>query len=233
MSFHVLTDLSHIFCLYVACLNICQHWKIWQFVFLLLSYESSLYISDINPWSDMWIFSPVGGMPFYFLEIFPRAEVFNSIQVQFINFYFVGFILFHSKKSLPASISHIFSLNYFFKEFYRFIFRHTINFCVWHLCFSNWYTVVQRITRRDKKAFLIEQCKEIEENDRMGKTRDLFKKIRDTRGTILVKMGTIKDRNCMDLIEADILRRGVKNTPKNYTKKIFMTQITTMLWSLN
>ena len=66
----------------------------------------------------------------------------------------------------------------------------------------------------------------------MGKTRDLFKKIRDTRGTILVKMGTIKDRNCMDLIEADILRRGVKNTPKNYTKKIFMTQITTMLWSL-
>ena len=66
----------------------------------------------------------------------------------------------------------------------------------------------------------------------MGKTRDLFKKIRDTRGTILVKMGTIKDRNCMDLIEADILRRGVKNTPKNYTKKIFMTQITTMLRSL-
>ena len=60
----------------------------------------------------------------------------------------------------------------------------------------------------------------------MGKTRDLFKKIRDTRGTILVKMGTMKDRNCMDLIEADILRRGVKNTPKNYTKKIFMTQIT-------
>ena len=63
----------------------------------------------------------------------------------------------------------------------------------------------------------------------MGKTRDLFKKIRDTRGTILVKMGTIKDRNCMDLIEADILRRGVKNTPKNYTKKIFMTQITMMM----
>ena len=66
----------------------------------------------------------------------------------------------------------------------------------------------------------------------MGKTRDLFKKIRDTRGTILVKMGTMKDRNCMDLIEADILRRGVKNTPKNYTKKIFMTQITTMVRSL-
>ena len=60
-------------------------------------------------------------MPFYFLEIFPRAEVFNSIQVQFINFYFMGFTLFHSKKSLPASISHMFSLNYFFKEFYRFI----------------------------------------------------------------------------------------------------------------
>ena len=67
----------------------------------------------------------------------------------------------------------------------------------------------------------------------MGKTRDLFKKIRDTRGTIHVKMGTIKDRNCMDLIGADILRRGVKTTHKSYTKKIFMTQITTMVRSLS
>ena len=66
----------------------------------------------------------------------------------------------------------------------------------------------------------------------MGKTGDLFKKIRHTKGTFHAKMGTIKDRNGMDLIEADILRRGVKNTPKNYTKKIFMTQITTMLRSL-
>ena len=57
--------------------------------------------------------------------------------------------------------------------------------------------------RRDKKAFLIDQCKEIEENNRMGKTRDLFKKIRDTNGTFHVKMGTIKDRNGMDLTEAD------------------------------
>ena len=57
----------------------------------------------------------------------------------------------------------------------------------------------QRIARRDKKAFLSDQCKEIEEDNRMGKTRDLFKKIRDTKGTFHAKMGTIKDRNCMDL----------------------------------
>ena len=62
----------------------------------------------------------------------------------------------------------------------------------------------------------------------MGKTRDLFKKIRDIRGTFHVKMGTIKDRNVIDL-EQKILRRGGKNTQKNYTKKIFMTQITTMV----
>ena len=60
----------------------------------------------------------------------------------------------------------------------------------------------QRIARRDKKAFLSDQCKEIEENDRMGKTRDLFNKIRDTKGTIHTKMGTIKDRNGKNLTEA-------------------------------
>ena len=61
----------------------------------------------------------------------------------------------------------------------------------------------QRITRRDKKAFLSDQCKEIEENTRMGKTRDLFKKIRDTKGTLHAKMGSIKDRNGLDLTEAE------------------------------
>ena len=61
----------------------------------------------------------------------------------------------------------------------------------------------QRIARRDKKAFFSDQCKEIEENNRMGKTRDLFKKIRDTKGTFHAKMGTIKDRNIKDLIEAE------------------------------
>ena len=60
----------------------------------------------------------------------------------------------------------------------------------------------QRIARRDKKGFLSDQCKETEENNRMGKTRDLFKKIRDTKGTVHAKMGSIKDRNCMHLIEA-------------------------------
>ena len=88
-----------------------------------------------------------------------------------------------------------------------------------------------RIARRDKKAFLSDQCKEIEGNNRMGKTRDLFKKIRDTKGTFHAKMGSIKDRNSMDLKQKqEILRRGGNNTQKNYTKKkIFMTQIITMV----
>ena len=76
----------------------------------------------------------------------------------------------------------------------------------------------QRIARRGKKAFLKEQCREIEENNRMGKTSDLFKKIGDTKGTFHATMGTIKDRNGMDLTEAKILRRSGKNTQKNYTK---------------
>ena len=90
----------------------------------------------------------------------------------------------------------------------------------------------QRIARRDKKAFLSDQCKEIEENNRMWKTRDLVKKTRDTKGTFHPKMGLIKDRNGMDLTEEKILRRGGKNTQKNCTKKIFMTQITMEVWSL-
>ena len=88
---------------------------------------------------------------------------------------------------------------------------------------------LQRIVRTDKKAFLSDQCKEIEENNRMRKTRDLFKKIRDTKGTFYAKMGSIKERNGMDLTKAKILRRGGKNTQKNCTKKIFMTQIITMV----
>ena len=87
----------------------------------------------------------------------------------------------------------------------------------------------QRIARRDKKAFLIDQYKKIEEDNRIGKTRDLFKKIRDTKGTFHAKMGSIKDRNGMDLTEQKILRRGGKNTQKNYTKMIFMTQIIMMV----
>ena len=85
----------------------------------------------------------------------------------------------------------------------------------------------QRIARRDKKAFLSDQCKEINENSRMGKTRVLFKKIRYTKGTFHAKMGTIKDRTGRDPKEQNILRSGGKNTQKNYTKKTFMTQITT------
>ena len=87
----------------------------------------------------------------------------------------------------------------------------------------------QRTARRYKKAFLSDQCKEIEENNRMGKTRGLFKKIRDTKGTFYVKVGTIKDRNGMDLTKAEDIKKRCKNTQKNCTKKIFMTQITTMV----
>ena len=87
----------------------------------------------------------------------------------------------------------------------------------------------QRIARRDKKAFFNDQCREIEEKNRMGKTRDLFKKIRDTKGTFHAKMGSIKDRKGMDLTEAEDIKRGGKNTQKNCTKKIFTTQIITMV----
>ena len=78
----------------------------------------------------------------------------------------------------------------------------------------------QRIARRDKKAFFSDQCKEIEEKDRMGKTRDLFKKIRDTKGTFHVKMGLIKDRNGMDLTEAEDINRWQEYTEELYKKDL-------------
>ena len=88
----------------------------------------------------------------------------------------------------------------------------------------------QRIARRDKKAFLNDQCKEIEDKNRMGKTRDLFKKIRDTKGTFHAKMGSIKGRNGRDLTEAeDIKKRWQEYTEKLYKKKIFTTQIIMMV----
>ena len=85
----------------------------------------------------------------------------------------------------------------------------------------------QRLARTDKKAFLRDQCKEIEENNRIGKTRDFFEKIRDTKGIFHAKMSSIKDRNSMDLTEAEDIKRGGTNTKKNYTKQIFTTQIIT------
>ena len=86
----------------------------------------------------------------------------------------------------------------------------------------------QRITRRDEKALLSDQCKEIEDINRMGKTRDLFKKIRGTKGTFHAKMGLIKDRNGMDLTEAEEIKKRWQEYTEEYTKKIFMTQIITM-----
>ena len=87
----------------------------------------------------------------------------------------------------------------------------------------------QRRTRREKKAFFNKQCKEIEENNRMGKTRNISKKIRDTKGNFPAKMGMIKGRNSK---EQKRLRRGGKNTQKNYTKRVLMILITIMVWSL-
>ena len=90
-------------------------------------------------------------------------------------------------------------------------------------------TEFQRIARKDKKAFLSDQCKEIEEINRMGKTRDLFKKIRSTKGTFHSKMGTIKDRNGMDLTEAEDIKKKWQEYTEELYKKFFMTQITTMV----
>ena len=87
----------------------------------------------------------------------------------------------------------------------------------------------QRIARRDKEAFLSDQCKEIEENNIMGKTRDFFKKIRDTKETFHAKMGSIKDRNGMDLTEAEDITKWWKEYTEELYKKISMTQITTMV----
>ena len=86
----------------------------------------------------------------------------------------------------------------------------------------------QRIARRNKKAFLSEQFKEIEENNRMGKTRDLFKKLGDIKGTFHARMGMIKDRNGKDLTEAKEIRRGGKNI-QNCTRKILLIWIITMV----
>ena len=90
----------------------------------------------------------------------------------------------------------------------------------------------QRIARRDKKAFLSDQCKQIEENNRMGKTRDLFKKIRDTKGIFHASMGSIKDRNDKDLTEAEEIRKRWQEYTEELYKKVLMTRITTMLWAL-
>ena len=86
----------------------------------------------------------------------------------------------------------------------------------------------QRIARRDKKAFLNDQCKEIEENDRIGKTRDLFKKIRDTKGTFHAKMGSVKDRNGMYLTEAEDINKKWQGYTEDCTKNSFTTQIITV-----
>ena len=87
----------------------------------------------------------------------------------------------------------------------------------------------QRIARREKKAFLRYQCKEIEENNRMGKSRELFKKIRDTKGTFHTKMGSIKDRNGMNLTEAEDIKKRWQEFTEELYKKIFTTQIITMV----
>ena len=97
--------------------------------------------------------------------------------------------------------------------------------------YTHWNAEFQRIARRNKKAFLSDQCKGTEENNRIGKPRDLFKKIRDTKGTFDAKMGTIKDRNGIDLTESEDIKKRWQEYTEDYTKKVLMTWITTMLWS--
>ena len=87
--------------------------------------------------------------------------------------------------------------------------------------YTHWNAEFQRIARRDKKAFLSDQCKEIEENNRIGKTSDLFKKIRDTKGTFHAKMGSIKDRSGMDLTEAE----DIKKMWQEYTEELYKKDI--------
>ena len=100
-------------------------------------------------------------------------------------------------------------------------------------CFKVRYTHLnaefQRVARRDKKAFLSDQCKQIEENNKMGKTRDLFKIIRDTKGPFHAKMGLIKDRNCRDLTEAEDIKKRWQEYTEELYKKIFTAQIITMV----
>ena len=95
--------------------------------------------------------------------------------------------------------------------------------------YSHLIAEIQRIAQRDKKAFLNDQFKEIEKNNRMEKVRDLFKKIRDIKGTFHGKMGTIKDRNGMDLTEAEDIKKRWQEYTEELYKNIFMTQITTMV----
>ena len=86
--------------------------------------------------------------------------------------------------------------------------------------YTHWNAGLQRIARRDKKAFLSEQCKETEENNKMGKTRNLFKKIRDTKGTFHAKTGTVKDRNGMDLTEAKEIKKRWQEYTELYKKDL-------------
>ena len=95
--------------------------------------------------------------------------------------------------------------------------------------FSHLNAEFQTIARRDKKAFLSNQCKEIEENNRMGKTRDLLKKIRDTKGTFHAKMGTIQDRNGRHLTEAEDIKKRWQEYTEELSKNIFTTQLITMV----
>ena len=90
----------------------------------------------------------------------------------------------------------------------------------------------QRIARRDKKAFLSDQCKETEENNRMGKIRSLFKKTGDIKGIFHTRTGTLKDRNGKDLTETEEIFKKVGENAQNSTRKVLMTQLTTMVWSL-
>ena len=95
--------------------------------------------------------------------------------------------------------------------------------------YTHLHAEFQRIAKRDKNAFLSDQCKEIGENNRLGKTRDLFKEVRDAKGTFHAKMGTIKDRHGMDLTEAEDIKKRWQEHRRTVQRKIFLTQITRMV----
>ena len=95
--------------------------------------------------------------------------------------------------------------------------------------YTHWNAEFQRIVRRDNKAFLSYQCKEIEKSNTMGNTRDLFMKIRDTKGILHAKMGSIKDRNHMDLTEAEDIKKRWQEYTEELYKKVFTTQIIIMV----
>ena len=159
-------------------------------------------VTSLFLFSFLWFISEVDHLLFGAIWIFSFVKW--SVYVLYLFFCWVCFFLIASKSSLYIREGE--------KERYK------------HL-----NAEFQRIARRDEKAFFSDQCKEIKENNRMGKTRDLFKKIRDTKGTFRAKMGSIKDRNGLDLREAEDIKKRWQEYMEELYKKDLTTQIIMMM----